>query len=112
MADLLARLLAENPECFPGEDLSLAYSLEDRLRSHFSRTIPSGPEVAQEKPTMPFIPSDEDVRIAARAEECGRLMGLTSADLRPEAPAAAFPIVPVAVGAGALAAVLLVAALA
>lgn len=40
-ADLLANKISQNPECFQGEDLSIAYALESKLRK-FSISLPGG----------------------------------------------------------------------
>jgi hypothetical protein len=108
---LLNEVVENNPGCFEGEDLSVAYALRDRLYSG-----PYNPEAIRLAVMVDL--SEEEARALSRAEACFRENlskpvpmdlfppGTPSANVHatlplPKAPET-FPIVPVAIGAGAL----------
>jgi hypothetical protein len=112
LANTLATVIETNPNCFEGEDLSVAYALEQKLRS-YGAPVPEG--FAQTAVMLDL--SEEEARVAGRAETCGQIPTIRSAvpggqpipavgpmptgARLPEGPSQ-FPIVPVAIGAGAL----------
>jgi hypothetical protein len=122
LANTLATVIETNPSCFEGEDLSVAYALEQKLRSYGS-PVPEGMAV----PAVMLDLSEEEARVAGRAETCGQIptirpavpggqptpsTGPLPAGTRlPEGPSQ-FPIVPVAIGAGALGLIALIVSLA
>jgi hypothetical protein len=107
LANLVSQVIENNPSCFEGEDLSVAYSIASKLQD-FSQS---------DQVTLAL--SDEEARVAGRAESCNGAAGMMPTPFgikrSGSAPIAAsqgpaplpqgpspFPIVPVAIGAGAL----------
>jgi hypothetical protein len=123
LANIIAKVIETNPSCFEGEDLSVAYALEQKLRD-YGAPIPEGMAV----PAVMLELSEEEARVAGRAESCGQPSPIQTAlppgtkgqprtstgplppgTRLPQGPAA-FPIVPVAIGAGALGLIALIVA--
>lgn len=132
LANLLSDLISSNPGCFEGEDLSVAYAMEQRLRAYGKPVLP-GTFQTQEMLNL----SDDEDRVLTSAESCSRQPQMqpfphpvegqpsvietmenpaNSNILLPNAPfspaPSSFPVVPVAIGAGALGLVALIVSLA
>lgn len=120
LAAIVSTVIENNSSCFEGEDLSVAYALAQKL-SDYGAPVPEGTYQTAVMLTL----SEEEARVAGRAEVCNQMptiqpavpggqpipaSGPTPAGQRlPEGPAP-FPIVPVAVGAGALGLIALIVA--
>lgn len=119
LSHIIGNVIETNPSCFEGEDLSVAYALQEKLRSYGEPTPEGWAEIALDPVLMPL--SEEEARVAGRAEVCSRgpviqtavpapgpggqplpTTGRISTTAPLPAGPAAFPIVPVAIGAGAL----------
>lgn len=70
-ADLILKTISENPQCFEGEDLTLAYALEGKLRS-FGTSFPS----AFGKQASVLTLSSDDNRVIQQASGC-RIVTMT-----------------------------------
>jgi hypothetical protein len=108
--ETLNAVVENNPACFEGEDLSVAYALRDRLYSG-----PYNPEAIRLAVMVEL--SEEEARVLSRAEACYPQLeqGLVSPPITPMPPTGGaritaplpegpdpFPLVPVAIGAGAV----------
>jgi hypothetical protein len=81
ISSVLASVLKSNPACFEGEDLSVAYALEERLRT-WGTPLPAGSMQTQE---MLSLSSDEE-RVVAAAEACQKALPFIPTKLAPGTP--------------------------
>lgn len=95
-AKRLVQVVESAPECFEGEDLTVAQSLVDRLK-----------EFSTSGRSLMGL-SEEDERVLKKGVDCSVALERSRAQEAPEkAENGGFPIVPVAVGVGVGAAILI-----